>query len=138
MKHCLLRTTLLSRLVAILISLIILNSLSAKDLTLDEALNIALFNTGRGGMIDGNLEVAEQTYFAEKIGFYVPEISINGSLPAYKVNERYGYLQGTDTKTLLKYTDYDFDADITLKQNLITGGGSDFKIKFGKKRLGLS
>ncbi|MFH1688110.1 MAG: TolC family protein [bacterium] len=95
---------------------------AARELTLQEAFDIALAGTGRGMIIDGNLEVAEQNYFAEKINFYVPEISINGSLPAYRVNETYDFFPGTDVKGFGRSTRLDFDADITLKQNLITGG----------------
>ncbi|MDH3938793.1 MAG: hypothetical protein OEV68_15830, partial [candidate division Zixibacteria bacterium] len=54
-------------------------SASAEVLTLDEAIDIAVNRTGRGGIIEGNFEVAEQQYFAEKIGFYLPEISINAT-----------------------------------------------------------
>ncbi len=97
-------------------------SVSARELTLDEALTIALNETGRGGILTGNLEVAEQNYFAEKINFYLPEISINGSVPAYRVNETYDFLPGTDQKSLGKRTFLDYDADITLNQSLITGG----------------
>ena len=94
----------------------------ARELTLQQAFDIALSGTGQGMIIDGNLEVAEQIYFAEKINFYVPEISINGSVPAYSVNETYDFFPGTDIKGLGRSTRLDFDADITLKQNLITGG----------------
>ncbi len=95
---------------------------TARELTLEEALDIALNRTGRGEIIKGNLDVAEETYFAEKINFYLPEISINGSLPSYGVSERWGYLPGTDGKSAVSEPYLDFDADITLTQNLITGG----------------
>ena len=95
---------------------------TAEVLTLDDAIDIAVNKTGRGGIIEGNIEVAEQQYFAEKIGFYLPEITINGQLPAYSVREDYDFAQGSDLKFLLKRTDLNFDADITLRQNLITGG----------------
>jgi outer membrane protein TolC len=95
---------------------------SGREVTLSEALDIALQQTGRGRIIEGNLEVAEQQYFAEKINFYVPEISINGSLPAYRVNETYDFFPGTDVKGFGRSTRFDLDADITLRQNLFTGG----------------
>lgn len=95
---------------------------SAQVLTLDEAINIALNQTGRGGIIQGNFEVAEQQYFAERIGFYLPEISINATAPSYGSNERWGYLYGTDTKSTMVEPFRNFGADITLNQSLITGG----------------
>ena len=94
----------------------------ARSLTLQEALDIAVGNTGRGRIIEGNLEVAEQQYFAERVGFYVPEISINGRVPTYSVDESYGFYPGTRIKGFVKETNSPVDADITLKQNLITGG----------------
>jgi outer membrane protein TolC len=94
----------------------------ARELTLDEAIDIAVNKSGRGGIIRGNLEVAEQQYFAEKIGFYLPEVSINGTLPAYGSDERWGYLYGTDTKKALREPYLNFQTDLTLKQSLITGG----------------
>lgn len=93
-----------------------------REVTLAQAFDIALNRTGQGQIIDGNLEVAEQKYFAERINFYVPEISINGSLPAYNVNETYDFFPGTDIKGFGRSTRFNLDADITLKQNLITGG----------------
>ncbi|MEA3297068.1 MAG: TolC family protein [candidate division Zixibacteria bacterium] len=107
--------------VLLLLSLLSIKS-SARELTLKEAVDIALDHTGRGAIINGQLEVAEQYYFAERINFYVPEISINGSLPSYGTNERWGYLPGTDGKGAVREPYLDFDADITLTQNLITGG----------------
>jgi outer membrane protein TolC len=96
---------------------------ASRPLTLDEAVDIALNNTGRGGIIKGNLEVAEQQYFAERIGFYLPEISINATVPTYGTDERWGYLPGTDEKRPLRETFLNYTADITVTQNLITGGG---------------
>jgi len=90
---------------------------------LEQAIDKAVGHTGRGIIIDGNLDVAEQRYFAEKINFYVPELSLNGSLPSYRVTEEYDFIEGTlDQKGVRRRTWFDFDADITLNQNLITGG----------------
>ena len=96
--------------------------LSAEVLTLDQAIDIAVNQTGHGGIIAGNFEVAEQQYFAEKIGFYLPEISINATVPSYGSNERWGYLYGTDTKSTMREPFRNFGADISLSQSLITGG----------------
>jgi outer membrane protein TolC len=102
--------------------LMLVQPVSAQVLTLDEAIDIAVNQTGRGGIIEGNFEVAEQQYFAEKIGFYLPEISINATAPSYGSNERWGYLYGTDTKSTMREPFRNFGADISLKQSLITGG----------------
>jgi len=97
-------------------------TVTGRSLTLDEAIEIALNESGRGGIIRGNLEVAEQQYFAEKIGFYVPELSINGTLPSYSRSEDWEYLPVIDQYQVLRRPDLTFHSDITLKQNLITGG----------------
>ena len=81
--------------VVVLLSLCLWVQVAARELALERALDIALNRTGRGEIIRGNLEVAEETYFAEKINFYLPEISINGALHSYGVSERWGYLPGT-------------------------------------------
>jgi len=110
------------KLVAIGSMLLAFSNVPAGELTLEEAIDIAVSQSGRGGIIHGHLEVAEQQYFAEKIGFYLPELSINGRVPAYSVREDFDFAQGTDLKFLIRRADLDFDADITLQQNLITGG----------------
>ena len=121
----------LNRSSAILLTLATLTMLGtgsvARELTLQQAFDIALSGTGQGMIIDGNLEVAEQTYFAEKINFYVPEISINGSVPAYNVSETYDFFPGTDMKGFGRSKGLNLDADITLKQNLFTGGFLELK-----------
>ncbi len=94
----------------------------AMKLTLDEAIDIALNRTSRGEMIRGNLEVAEQNYFARKINFYVPEISINGALPQYTVDESYRFFGGATRKGLRKTRTLNYKSFIQLKQSLLTGG----------------
>ncbi len=93
-----------------------------RELTLDDALQRAVGVTSRSEIIRGNLEVAESNYFAEKVNFYLPEISINGSLPAYSVNESYRSWFGQPRKSLIKTTDFDFRGNIQLKQSLFSGG----------------
>ncbi len=94
----------------------------ARDLSLNEAIEIAVGKSSRGEIIDGDLEVAEQNYFAEKINFYIPEISINGNAPVYNVAESFRFFGGLDEKQLIRTTDRDFNANIQLNQSLITGG----------------
>jgi outer membrane protein TolC len=97
-------------------------SIHAMELTLDEAIDIALNKTPRGEMIRGNLEVAEQNYFARKINFYLPEISINGALPQYTVDESYRFFGGATKKGLRTTRELNYKSFIRLKQSLLTGG----------------
>jgi outer membrane protein TolC len=92
------------------------------ELTLDQALDRALQNTARGGMIRGNLEVAQQQYFARRVNLYVPEISINGSLPTYSTAEDYQSYRNNFDRQLVKTTDLNFNSFIELNQSLVTGG----------------
>ena len=107
-----------------LLSIVLVSSqfVNARELTLSDAIQLALLHSNRGAIIKGDLEVAQQQYQAEKINFYVPEISINGQLPVYNVSENFDNIFGLSEKTLNKRTNFNFDADITLKQSLITGG----------------
>lgn len=95
---------------------------NGRELTLDETIEFGLGRSTRSEIIEGDLEVAEQNYFARRVNFYVPEISINGSLPAYNVMESFRFFGGRDQKDLIKTTDLDFNANISLRQSLITGG----------------
>ncbi len=113
----------------IVLSIVLLLSQAsfAAELSLLDALDMALGESNRGAIIDGDLEVAQQLYQAERINFYVPEISVNGKLPFYRVSESFDNIFGQADKTLNRRTNLDFDADITLKQSLITGG--DFTLQ---------
>ncbi len=104
------------------IALLFSQSSFATELSLSDALEMALGKSNRGYIIEGDLEVAQQLYQAERINFYVPEISVNGQLPVYSVSESFDNIFGQPDKTLNRRTRFDFDADITLKQSLITGG----------------
>lgn len=94
----------------------------AVELTLGEALDIALNRTPRGGIIKGNLEVAEQQFNAKRINFILPAISINGSIPSYSNDETYRFFGGATEKSLYKTRDLGFSSFIRLEQSLITGG----------------
>ncbi len=107
----------------ILTALCIEADVMAAPLTLEQALDIALNRTSRGSVIRGDLEVAEQTYHARRINFYVPEISLNGSLPSYSEDESYRFFYGSPLKQLYKTNDFGLTSFIQLKQSLITGGG---------------
>jgi outer membrane protein TolC len=95
---------------------------SARELTLDQALDIALKQTMRGEMIEGNLEVAEQLYSARRINMYLPEISINGSLPSYRKAQAFQPYRNPLDRQPFKTRNLDFSSFIELKQTLFTGG----------------
>lgn len=97
-------------------------NVTAVDLTLDQAIEMALNKTARGDIIDGKLEVAEQNYHAKRINFYLPEISINGSLPSYAVDESFRFFGGSTQKQLYKTRELNFRSFVELNQSLITGG----------------
>ena len=107
---------------AVLLATLMIVPVSARQLNLDQAVNIALNNTARGGMIRGNLEVAEQYYSARRINMYLPEISINGSLPSYSQDESYRFFGGSNQKSLFEERTIDFRSFVELKQTLFTGG----------------
>ncbi len=101
--------------------LLMATSVWARDLTLDQALEIALNRTMRGEMIEGNLDVAQQLYSARRINMYLPEISINGSLPSLRKSEAYEELRlGEFGWSNRRY--YDYTTFVELQQTLITGG----------------
>jgi outer membrane protein TolC len=107
-----------------------------RDLTLPQALDMAVQQSTRGRMVNGNLEVAQQTYFAKRINFYVPEISINGALPSYSLDESYRFFGGASEKSLYKTTSFGLQSFLQFKQNLITGGDLTLKANLtsGKDR----
>jgi len=114
----------LSSFMSVIVALVVITTqLSwSRELTLDEAIALAVTRTSRAEIIRGNLEVAETNYFAERVNFYLPEISINGNVPAYSVNESFRFYGGLGRKQLVKTTDFDFTGNIQLKQSLISGG----------------
>ncbi|RME23181.1 MAG: hypothetical protein D6800_10190, partial [Candidatus Zixiibacteriota bacterium] len=93
-----------------------------RKLTLDEAFDIALHRTSRGTIIAGKEEVATQNYRARRINFLVPEVSINGSVPAYSVDESFRFFGGSSQKRLFRTRDLEFQSFIELKQSLLSGG----------------
>jgi outer membrane protein TolC len=97
-------------------------SVRAREITLDQALEIALKRTTRGEMIEGNREVAEQLYSARRINMYVPEISINGSIPSYRKSTAYQPFSNPLDRQPFRSSRLDFNSFIELKQTLVTGG----------------
>ena len=116
----------------LLILLVLINFSYAEVITLEDALTIALTESSRGSIIEGNLEVAEKQYFAKKVNFYVPKVFLNGSLPSYSVNESFRFFGGATQKSLFKTTDFEYRSNIQLDQSLITGG--NLKVTANLKR----
>lgn len=112
---------------SLMVSAAVTHSVSAAPLTLDQALDIALNRTSRGSVIRGDLEVAEQSYRAKRINFYVPEVSLNGSLPSYAEDESYRFFYGSPLKQLYKTNDLGLNSFIRLKQSLVTGGNFEMR-----------
>ena len=102
-------------------------AVAADSITLTQAIERALARTSRGAIIRGDVEVANDLYEAERINFYVPSISINGSLPAYNVDESYRFFGGSSRKRLYKTRGLDLVSFIRLEQSLITGGTLDVR-----------
>lgn len=100
---------------------------AASPLSLEEAVARAWRQTSRGSIIRGNVEVADGLYQAERINFYVPSISINGSLPAYNVDESYRFFGGSSRKRLYKTRGLDLVSFIRMEQSLVTGGTLDIR-----------
>ncbi|UCD17082.1 MAG: TolC family protein [Candidatus Zixiibacteriota bacterium] len=112
----------LPALLAVMAGIMLSMNALARTITLEEALDIAINQTARAGMVVGNLEVSEQNYFARRINFYLPEISIKGAVPSYSVDESYRFFGGATKKRLYKTRDLGFNSFIELNQSLLTGG----------------
>ncbi|MBD3258679.1 hypothetical protein GF377_09625 [candidate division GN15 bacterium] len=109
-------------LLAALVLVALVQGSQARDLTLDAAISIALNQTAKGEMIQGGLEVAQQKYSARRINMYLPEISINGNLPTFSLNESYRPFTNSFDRQLFEERSLDFTSFIQLKQTLFTGG----------------
>ena len=108
--------------VAILFGVLSTRSGEARDMTLESAMDVALNHTAKGEMIRGDLEVARMKYSARRINLYLPEISINGSLPSYQINESYRPYSSSFDKQLYQERNLNYQSFIQLKQSLFTGG----------------
>jgi outer membrane protein TolC len=108
----------------LLAGLIFVAGVSAREITLNQALDMAVHQSARGGIIKGKEEVAQQNYYARKINFRLPEVSINGELPAYVYDESYRFFGGSTRKSLYTTKDLDFNTFLELKQNLPVMGGT--------------
>lgn len=95
---------------------------AAQEITLDQAVETALRHTARGRAIRGGEEVAEQNYQARRINFYLPSVSLKGSLPSYARDQSYRFISGAGRRGLYQTRDAGLNSFIELRQSLITGG----------------
>jgi outer membrane protein TolC len=94
--------------------------------TLDRLLN----ETTRGRIIAGQHGVAQDKYDAEKIGYYIPEISFNTTLPSYRQSKEYGNYFGFTEPILFSRSAISSTGNLQLKQKIITGGDLTFQAAY--------
>lgn len=94
----------------------------AQTLTLESTLDRLVHQSTRGRIIAGQLEVAQAKFKAERIGYYLPEITFNTTLPTYVSSQNYDTYSGYTDPMLFKRTDLSGEANIRLRQKVITGG----------------
>jgi len=97
-------------------------TLSAAEMNLEKTIDRLLNETTRGRIIAGEREVAQDKYQAEKIGYYIPEISFNTTLPSYQQTQNYDNYSGFAEPVFFKRTYFSGDGNLQLKQKIITGG----------------
>ncbi len=110
------------------VAVVLSPALSARDLTYEEALDIAQSGSSQAEIIRGNLEVAERQYQAERVNFYLPEITLNGTLPALRSAEEYTFPEGGGgQKEVGLRESLNLNTFIGLNQSLFTGGTLDLR-----------
>jgi hypothetical protein len=67
---------------------------AAETITLDKTLDRLVNQSTRGRIIAGQLEVARAKFKAERIGYYLPEITFNTTLPTYMSTQNYDNYPG--------------------------------------------
>lgn len=102
----------------------------AETMTLDVMLDRLLNETTRGRIIAGEREVSQDKYQAEKIGYYIPEISFNTTLPSYRQSQEYGNYFGFTEPILFERNAISSSGNLQLKQKIITGGDLTFQAAF--------
>ncbi len=120
----------------IVIMILLVSSLSylaapaaAEPITLDSALQHLLGETTRGRIIQGQHQVARDKYDAEKIGYYLPEISINTTLPTYVYSEDYNTYPGFTDPILFTRKNIGANGNIRMQQKVLTGGEVAFETR---------
>ena len=94
----------------------------AETITLQAVIDRLLEATTRGRIIGGQHQVSKDKFDAEKIGYYIPEISFNTTLPSYRQRENYDTYAGYANPILFKQTNISSTGNIRMRQKVITGG----------------
>jgi len=116
------------RIMVIVLSVVLMAaSASAETVTLQTTLDRLLGETTRGRIIAGQRQVAEDKYAAERIGYYLPAISFNTTLPSYQQSEDYDNYPGFIDPILFKRTNVFASGNIRMRQKIITGGDLTFE-----------
>ena len=106
----------------IFILLIFCTTLSAEPLTLDQTLERLLNESTRGKILQGQFEVSQAKYHSQRIGYYLPEISLNSTLPSLSETENFSQFYGFTDPILAKRRTSSRIGDIQMRQKVITGG----------------
>jgi outer membrane protein TolC len=117
-------------LIRFLIPSLLAVSASAQTTTLDASLERLLTETTRGRIIAGEHEVARDKFNAERIGYYIPEISFNTTLPSYTRTQDYGNYFGFTEPIFFERSAISSTGNLQLKQKIITGGDLTFQAGF--------
>lgn len=104
--------------------------LGAQTMTLDSALDRLLRETTRGRILTGQHEVVQAQFNAEKIGYYLPEISLNSTLPTYRRSRDYGNYYGFTEPIFFERSALSGSGNLQLRQKIITGGDLTFQAIF--------
>ncbi len=102
---------------------------AGQPMTLDSALEHLLGETTRGRIIKGQHQVARDKFDAEKIGYYLPEISFNTTLPTYAYTEDYNTYPGFTDPILFKRNNIGANGNIRMRQKVLTGGDVTFETR---------
>jgi len=102
---------------------------TGQAMTLDSALEHLLGETTRGRIIQGQHQVAQDKFDAEKIGYYLPEISLNTTLPTYVYSEDYNTYPGFTDPILFKRNNIGANGNIRMQQKILTGGDVTFETR---------
>ncbi|MEZ5358428.1 MAG: TolC family protein [Candidatus Zixiibacteriota bacterium] len=108
-------------LVVFIISFMI-SSAFAEEYTLEQTLERLLDKSTRGQIIKGQFEVSQAKFNAEKIGYYLPEISLNSTVPSLTETENFAQFYGFTDPILAKRRTNSRTGDIRLQHKVITGG----------------
>ncbi len=95
---------------------------AGEPMTLDQTLERLLTQTTKGQIVNGQREVSQARFNAQKIGYYLPEISLNSTLPTYRQSQDYNIYPGFPDPLLFRSTNVSGDGNIRLRQKIITGG----------------